>query len=263
MAADAPAWSTPSDGYWRCLLAVGDAPESQFDILHRLIRKDPQLGPVACLALKGRGFHGHQGRVWAAEEGNIHLSVGLPLNLPAVETLPLLTMLPAVSVVDVLRAVGEDLPDLGIKWVNDILVDGRKVGGVLATSQTRGGLVEAVTLGIGVNVTRAPAIDPTPFVPRTGALHDWTGADGPTLFAVLHRLLDALARWHRALLAGGGPALLQAYRDASLVVGRHVQVWDDSVLLAEGRIHSIEPDLTLRLEGHSAPIGSGRLVLLD
>jgi BirA family biotin operon repressor/biotin-[acetyl-CoA-carboxylase] ligase len=261
MAGDARAWSASLDGHWQCLLVVGDAPESQFDILHRLLRTNPNLGPVACVALTGRGFHGHQGRSWAAETGNLHLSVGLPLGLPAVETLPLLTMLPAVAVVETLRWAGGELPGLGIKWVNDILVEGRKVGGVLATSQTRGSVAEAVTLGIGLNVARAPQIEPTPFVPRTGALHDFTGPDGPPLFAVLHHLLDSLARWHGALLSGEGPSIFHAYRDASLIVGRRVQVWDDDSLLAEGRVQSIEPDLTLRIDDQ--PVGSGRLVLLD
>lgn len=262
--------SLPPGDFWRCLLVIGDAPASQFDALHELLRGDPHLGPVACLALEGRGFHGHRGRTWAAEAGNIHLSVGLPVNLPAVGTLPLLIMLPAVAVVDAVRAAGNDLVAPGIKWVNDILVDGRKVAGVLTTTQTRGDLVEAVTLGIGLNVSVAPRVTPTPFVPRTGALHEFPGRDKPSCFSVLRRLLVALGLRHRELLSGGGASLLRAYREASLVVGRRVRVWDESegergaedpwpAPLAAGRVLSIEADLTLRMEGRDEPVPGGRL----
>jgi len=264
--------SPPADGFWRCLLVTGDAPASQFDTLHELLREDPGLGPVACLALEGSGFHGHRGRSWAAEAGNIHLSVGLPVNLPAAGTLPLLIMLPAVAVVDAVGTVSDGRISPGIKWVNDILVDGRKIAGVLTTTQTRGQLVEAVTLGIGVNVATAPAVPPTPFVPRTGALSD-SGSRGKINFInVLEALLDTLERRHRQLLDGDGEQILRAYRDRSLVVGRRVRIWDESEgerpagerwppPLAAGRVLSIEADLTLRIEGLDQPVTGGRLAL--
>lgn len=269
-------WTAPLAGslapgnFWRNLLVIGDAPASQFDILHEMLRREPQTGPVACLALAGSGFHGHRGRSWAAETGNIHLSVGLPVNLQATATLPLLIMLPAVAVVDAVRTVtgGRVVP--GIKWVNDILVEGRKVAGVLTTTQTRGRLVEAVTLGIGLNVSGAPQVPPTPFVPRTGALHEFSGDEEPAVFSVLQHLLGALGQRHLDLLAGGGESLLRAYREASLVVGRRVRVWDECEgecgaeepwppPLAAGRVLSIEADLTLRMEGRDEPVTGGRL----
>ncbi len=263
-------WITSLDSgrYWRSLVVVGDAPKSQFDLLHQLLRRNPALGPVACLALTGTGFHGHRGRSWAAEAGNIHLSVGLPVNLPATETLPLLIMLPAVAVIDAVQAAtgGRVVP--GIKWVNDLLVDGRKLGGVLTTTQTRGAVVEAVTLGIGLNLLKTPRVEPTPFVPKTGALCLFTGEDSPGLFPMLLYLLQALEHRHQQLLAGDGRAILRAYRDASVVVGRRVRVWEEATgeahsnVLAAGRVLSIEPDLTLRIEGHDPPVTDGRLELL-
>ncbi len=262
----------PPGDFWHSLMVIGEAPASQFDTLHELLRVDPQLGPVACLALEGSGFHGHRGRSWAAEAGNIHLSVGLPVNLPAGGTLPLLIMLPAVAALDAVRAACGGLVEPGVKWVNDILVEGRKVAGVLTTTQTRGNIVEAVTLGIGLNVSSAPRVAPTPFVPRTGAVHEFTGDEKPLLFGVLRQLLGAVGLRHRALLSGGGDQLLRDYRDASLVVGRRVRVWDECEgergareawppPLAAGRVLAIEADLTLRIEGRDEPVSGGRLAL--
>lgn len=278
MGSGADIWTTPfidtpaTGERWRCLMVIGDAPASQFDLLHGLLRREAGIGPVACLALEGRDFHGHRGRSWAAEPGNIHLSVGLPVNLPPSGTLPLLIMLPAVAVVDAVREVTGGRVQPGIKWVNDILVEGRKIAGVLTTTQTRGALVEAVTLGIGLNVARAPVVAPTPFVPRTGALHDHIDGGKPGIFKVLTHLLAALQRRHGQLLAGEGEKILGRYRNSSLVLGQQVRVWDESqgereagerwpAPLAAGRVLSIEADLTLRIEGFDPPVSSGRLAL--
>lgn len=259
----------PPGAFWRSLVAIGSSPSSQFDLLHGLLRREPELGPVACLALEGRGFHGHRGRHWAAEAGNIHLSVGLPVDLDIV-VLPRLIMLPAVAVVDAVRAVTRGKVTPGIKWVNDLLVDGRKIAGVLTTTQTRGRRVEAVTLGIGLNVDRAPVVEPTPFVPRTGALRHCDGGEAVRLHQVLRCLLDALGRRHRELLTGGGDDLYRAYRDASLVPGRRVRIWPEGqgervaggpwpAPLAAGRVLAIEPDLSLRIEECDEPVCGGRL----
>jgi len=267
--AEAGSMGQASESSFRCLVIIGSSPASQFDILHGLLRREPDLGPVAILALEGSGFHGHRGRHWAAEAGNIHLSAGLPVNLDA-GVLPRLIMLPAVSVVDAVRAATGDKVAPGIKWVNDLLVDGRKIAGVLTTTQTRGRLVEAVTLGIGLNVARAPDVAPTLFVPRTGALHQCPGGEGAGLFPVLRCLLEALATRHRSLSSDGGQAIYRTYCDASLVVGQQVRVWPESQgeraageswpsPLAAGRVLSIEPDLTLRIEGRDEPVSSGRL----
>ncbi len=74
-------------------------------------------------------------------------------------------MLPVVALVDAVRAVTGGALRPGIKWVNDVLVDGRKIGGVLTSTQTQGDRVSAVLLGIGLNVATAPPVPPTPFVP--------------------------------------------------------------------------------------------------
>ena len=71
----------------------------------------------------------------------------------------------------------DTIPELsgkaGIKWVNDVLIDGAKVSGVLAYTQQEGDNVTAATLGIGLNLKTTPRIDPSPFVPRAASLTDF------------------------------------------------------------------------------------------
>lgn len=251
---------------WRRLVVIADAERSQLDALHdALAGGAPVAGPTACLALDGSGFRGQRRRAWATVPGNLFLVVALFPDAPAAALLPGLIALPAVALVDAITRLGGTAR---IKWVNDVLLDGRKVAGVLTTSQCRGPTMEAALLGLGVNVACAPDLTPTPFVPRVGSLQA-AGVEA-SLREALWAVLDALAgRWRELLVAGPGP-LVGAYRDAACVVGEQVRIWHESdetvgpvaswpPPFAAGVVQAIDDDLSLRLRGRDAPLHEGRL----
>ncbi|MEJ7623318.1 MAG: biotin--[acetyl-CoA-carboxylase] ligase [Pyrinomonadaceae bacterium] len=93
----------------------------------------------------GRGRHG---REWISTEGiGLYFSVVLRPRL-APKFIPLITLMAGVAVFDALKGY---LSNPDIKWVNDLLVGEKKIGGILAeTADTPSGL--AVILGIGVNL---------------------------------------------------------------------------------------------------------------
>lgn len=101
---------------------------------------------VARRQTAGRGRHG---RSWISEkDAGLYFSIVLR---PRVENkfLPLITLMTAVAVADVLRELYNLEPD--IKWVNDIHVNERKICGILAeTAETVNGL--AVIVGVGINL---------------------------------------------------------------------------------------------------------------
>lgn len=258
------------DRFWNTLALITDAPASQFDRLQEILRSGVTLpGPVACLALTGREFHGHRGRHWAVAEGNLHLSAAFAPGKRAAELGMALNMLPAVAAADAVRAATGGAVDPGIKWVNDLLVDGRKIGGVLAASQTRGDRVESAVLGIGLNIVRAPRIEPTPFVPRSGCLHDLPGGENVDLSRVCFAVLMALAERYDRVMESGPGELLEEYRRRSAILGRRVRIWEDSTgergendrppPIATGIVREIGPDLSLRIEGRDEPVTKGRL----
>lgn len=257
-----------ADDFWRAACVVRQAGASQFDALRTLLAagfRPP--GPLFTLAGEGRGFHGQRGRDWAAAPGNLHLCAALlPSGLPAEQALAL-TMLPAVAAVDALGTLGGGAARPGIKWVNDILLDGRKVGGVLTAAQSLDGGVGWAVLGIGLNVAVAPPVPPTPFVPAVGCLATWR--PGLALRDVLAALLRAIARRSRELEREGPAPLLAAYRAASVIIGRPVSVWPEEAdgavpsggPRARGVVRAIHGDLSLELAGVPEPVRSGRLVL--
>jgi biotin-[acetyl-CoA-carboxylase] ligase BirA-like protein len=257
--------------FWDRLVIVDEAPASQFDALRDLGRGGPLADrPVACLALSGRKFHGHRERAWVAERGNLHLSARIAPRLPAQQLLPALTMLPAVAAVEAVAAAtgGRVVP--GIKWVNDVLLDDRKICGVLTSTQTRQNLVEAAVLGVGLNVERAPAVPPTRFVPAVGCLAERQEAVDATLATVTWALLGRLGELYRELASSGPGALLERYRRASVIVGEHVRIYADDfgeresdgkwpAPIVVGQVERIEADLSLRLRGLAEPVTRGRL----
>lgn len=257
--AEAPA--PGGEAFWALLMATARAERSQFDVLREMLSEDRLAlpGPVATLALAGDGFHGHHGRVWASAEGNLHLCAAVrpeePARLAARDALAL-TALPAVAVVDALRAPALVSLPAGVKWVNDILVDGAKVAGVLSAAQTVADRVALAVFGIGLNVAVAPDVPPTPFVPAVTSLAAQGTSAG--LAEAATAVLAALGERWRALVADGPQGLLEAYRAASVAIGRSVAVWPEGVdeasppgrwppPLARGIVTAVGDDLALRL----------------
>jgi BirA family biotin operon repressor/biotin-[acetyl-CoA-carboxylase] ligase len=109
---------------------------------------------------RGRG---RRQRAWHSPAGgNIYLSLGwrLPAAMAPLSTLPLAV---AVCVAIALERAG--LRGHGIKWPNDILVQGSKLAGILVESQSSGRNAVQAVIGIGLNV-RMPSPAETAAIDR-------------------------------------------------------------------------------------------------
>lgn len=251
---------------WRHLVVREVAPASQYDQLIALARSGTPLPHgVACLAGTGSGFHGFRGRPWAASRGNIHLTAVLAPHRPVPRAATIFTVLATNAVVEALDGLPGMEGRAGIKWVNDILVEGAKVGGALAWTQSRGEEVTAVILGIGLNVECTPPVDRSPEVPAAGCLRDFALPVGALpVGEVVPRILAALVRHYSLLLLEGAEPAMDRYRARSAVLGREVLVRDDRppappAILARGRVRAVGDGLELFLAGHPAPLTRGRL----
>jgi BirA family biotin operon repressor/biotin-[acetyl-CoA-carboxylase] ligase len=90
---------------------------------------------------------GRSGRKWVSEKGvNLYFSV----NLPPMDIMQILPLNVAVgyAVCDALAGI----LDVKLKWPNDIMYDGKKLGGILFETSISGSKVEKVILGIGLNI---------------------------------------------------------------------------------------------------------------
>jgi BirA family biotin operon repressor/biotin-[acetyl-CoA-carboxylase] ligase len=253
---------------WHYLLLVERAERSHYDLLIELSRAGVLLPDrTLCLAGSGERFHGFKGRAWFAPPGNIYLSVHLRPTSAVERPATSFTVLAAVSVVDAISSIPGLENSAGIKWVNDIIVDDAKVGGVLAYTKGVGGTISGAVLGIGVNVETKPEVEPTPFVPQVGTLKALASKAAEctqqTFFAALAATLDTN---YSRVLAGGYGALLERYRERSLVIGRHVTLFVDEQgpdlnVIAHGRVTGIGDGLELMIEGYERVFTKGRLIV--
>lgn len=103
---------------------------------------------VQCLEQKkGRGRHG---REWVSPIGNLYMSVLLRPDCPVKEA-GQLSFVAAVALSAAMDEVIETGHEKTLKWPNDILIDGRKVSGILIEKEG-----DAYVLGMGVNILSAP-----------------------------------------------------------------------------------------------------------
>jgi biotin-[acetyl-CoA-carboxylase] ligase BirA-like protein len=259
-----------SSSMWRRLLLVEYAETSQWDVLVQVCGRDQvPVDGLLCLAGSGRRFRGQRDRSWLGLPGNLQMVVCLAPGL-AVERFGMaFSLLSAVAVVDCIDTLPGLAGKAGIKWVNDILIQGKKVAGFLAQTWTQGELVRSALLGIGLNVETSPGVLPDAFVAGATCLREHAAEPGRcTLATAFSALTESLERRYRQLLAGHTAELLAAYRERSLAVGRRVAIWSDpsageSRLLREGRLAAIGDNLELFLEGSEVPVTAGRLVLVD
>ncbi|MED6315596.1 MAG: hypothetical protein VX704_11240, partial [Verrucomicrobiota bacterium] len=85
--------------------------------------------------------------------------------------------------------------------------------------------------------------------------------------SMLAGLLDSLAKRYQQLLKHGPCSLHDDYLRRSCVIGRNVEIWDETAdnqnnanRLAVGRVLDILPDLSLRLDTVAEPVRRGRLI---
>jgi BirA family biotin operon repressor/biotin-[acetyl-CoA-carboxylase] ligase len=169
----------------------------------------------------GRGRRGHDW--WDAPGQSLLASVLLRPPGP-VTTAPQLSLVGGLAVADALAAV-VSVP-ARIRWPNDLLVDGRKVCGILAEASSDGaGRLHQVILGIGINL--AQAAFPAPLADRATSLRLVTGR-APEADVVLAAVLERLARHYDAWRAGGFAALRAAWLERSMLPGQLVRLPDGS-----------------------------------
>lgn len=157
---------------------------------------------------------GRRGRTWLAAPGHALLvSVLLRPGVAPVDA----GVLPLVVAVGVAEALGDAAR---IIWPNDILIEGRKVAGILCEMSADQDRVAWAVAGVGINVRSAPDLDDARWSP--GALAD--RGEPPARADLLVDLLAALGRRYAEWVATGPAATLAAFAERDALAGHRVTV---------------------------------------
>jgi BirA family biotin operon repressor/biotin-[acetyl-CoA-carboxylase] ligase len=186
---------------WR--LAVHDVVSSTSDLCRELAAQGEAEG-LAVLALRQTQGRGSRGREWDSPEGNLYLSVLLRPR-EAASNAGQWALLTGVAL---LRTLADHLPReaaLKLKWPNDLLLDGRKLAGILVETAHSGDRLDWLVIGIGVNLARAPVLAGR----AAAALAELVAPPAPA--TVAERLLTRLDEWRRRRQIEGFGAIRAAW----------------------------------------------------
>ncbi|ASF39666.1 bifunctional biotin--[acetyl-CoA-carboxylase] synthetase/biotin operon repressor [Halobacillus halophilus] len=128
-----------------------DQVESTQEIGHQLASQGKPHGTVVIADAQGKG-RGRMARNWHSPKGKgIWMSILLRPDLPPMRA-PQLTLLAATVLAKMVREKTNLHPQ--IKWPNDLLIDHKKVSGILTEMQAEHDQIQYVVLGIGMNVNQ-------------------------------------------------------------------------------------------------------------
>ena len=204
----------------------------------RLARAGARHGTIV-IAKTQRAGRGRDGHAWASPQGGLYLSAVLRPPLPLADV-PAMTLAIGIAVCDAVRAAGAPAV---LKWPNDLLVAGKKLAGVLVEAQSQGTKLEAVIVGIGVNLAGALPGE-LPAVTLEAASGCPIDRD-----AFVARLLAHVERWVDRYVATGLEAIIPAWQDR-MAIGLSARATIDGASLT-GEMAGLDLDGALLLRDRS------------
>lgn len=190
-------------------IIIPDA-DSTNTMLKKMACEGAEIGTVL-VAKRQSGGKGRLGRAFSSEEGGLYASIIFPYDEGM--SAGLLTTFAAVAVSEAIESLAPVRAD--VKWVNDILIDGKKVCGILAEGAVTGDRRVAI-LGIGINLTNKLEDE---LLPIASNLRELCGVSvSPE--QMLEALLDKLSHFETAKL----PNTIDKYRHRCITLGKEIDV---------------------------------------
>ncbi len=235
--------------------------ESTNDVAYALAEKGLREGAVVLAEeqTKGKGRHG---RLWASPPaGGIYMSCVLRPRM-APNEIPKITLLAAVAVAKSVR----DLTGLSamIKWPNDILVNNRKVCGILTEMKAEQDRIDFVIIGIGINVNSPARLLPREASSLREELRRVKKEEEISRVELTKAVLVSLEEEYFRMSREGFRPIVDEWKRLSSMLGARVKVVLQNRTL-EGQAHDIDPDgsFVVRLDsGMLEKVSSGDIIMM-
>lgn len=202
---------------------------------------------------------GRLGRTWHTINQALAMTILLRPNIQA-RDVPKMSLLAAVAAHEALSFF---VPEVGIKWPNDLLIHGKKVSGILTEMHCDKTNVKAVAIGLGINISRPETMWPKDI---QQAATDLSTAAGKIIHKedVLTAVLESLDVWYSRFLQEGFFSIHQAWWNAHIASGEKVRVFDGNGYI-EGIAMALAKDgaLCLLVNGKEQRIIAGDVSLMD
>lgn len=212
------------------------------------------------LAEEQTAGRGRQGRQWYSPPGKgIWMSLLLRPDRQPVSIAPQLTLLTAVAVCRAVRKFGVDA---GIKWPNDILVDGRKLCGILVESVAEDELIRYAIAGIGIDVNLQREDIPQELLPKVTSVQIASGRRIERT-ELIGAVLMEMEQLYQLYTEKGFAPIAHLWEALSVTLGRQITVLTPDGEVT-GKAIALEENGTLILQensGNTCTIFSGEVQL--
>ena len=222
-----------------------DTVVSTMDEAFRLGMEGALEGTLICAEAQSKG-RGRLGRGWVSPRGKgIYCSLILrPKFAPS--QMAQLTFMSAVALFD---AIGKTTGlKVNIKWPNDLLINGRKLAGILTELRAEMDQVKFLVIGIGLNVNATSQH----LIPEATSLKIETGTNFSRV-SLLQEVLRSLEFWYTKFNRGGFTSILDAWKERCGTLNKRVRVID-AVGMVEGTAFDLDSDGGLLIRQDSGVI---------
>lgn len=200
---------------WPEIMLLEDV-SSTNDVARTALVEGAEAG-TAFRATRQRTGRGRSGRSWISQPGDLFLSLVVRPRLPT-EKVSTITLATAVAVHRVLASYGVDCR---LKWPNDLLVEGRKLGGILVEGVFEGETLTGAVVGIGINVALdVAALEPPLCDIATSFRH--IAVEEPELGELARSMRESLFEQIERLERGDLEGVLREWRQDNATLGRTV-----------------------------------------
>ncbi|WP_433958601.1 biotin--[acetyl-CoA-carboxylase] ligase [Cytobacillus horneckiae] len=226
--------------------------ETTQKVAHRLANEGAKEGTIVVAEEQSNG-RGRMDRKWVSPKyTGIWLSIILRPNLPPHKA-PQLTLIAAVSVVQAIEEVTGLSPE--IKWPNDVLLNGKKITGILTEMQADADRIASIIMGIGINVNQSKEDYPPELQDKATSLAIEKGQK-ISRAELIQALLLKLENLYKIYIEKGFHPIKLLWESYAVSIGKYITartltgaiagkaigITDEGVLLledGEGKLHHI------------------------
>ena len=163
---------------------------------------------------------GRSGKQWESPLGGVWMSIILNPNVDH-SKLPLITLATGVAVAKTLESIGVENPE--IKWPNDIMINGKKVCGILTEAVAKFNTIENVIIGVGIDANLDVEQFPEELREGTTTLKKELGRDGNENL-LIKTFLEEFEKISEQFSHEGYEDILKEWRKRSYSIGKIVEV---------------------------------------
>ena len=210
---------------------------------------------VASSQTSGRG---RLGKNWSSPEGGLWMSL---IVHPSISThlIPLITLAAGVCVCKTIHKLYHITP--GLKWPNDVVVNSKKVCGILTEGSIDANTVKFAVLGIGVNLNFSIDLLPDELKERTTTLLYETNLHIKPEHFLLELLIELNSIYRQ--LNNNFSQIVNEWKKYSITIGKEVNaIYNNKVIHGTAKDITLEGNLIIRLEnGEEISVCSGEVTL--